>query len=146
MFSSSDLPSDHPDYRPSNVLDHFHAIGRQRLQDELDRQEYFAALKSNDPELLSKPISLRVPAYKVSALDAVAASMSITRQDLILALVDAGIAAAITGYASGNNPNDHHVLEQENAIEHLKSIEGISDLSRSYLNSSLISFFGDHHD
>jgi hypothetical protein len=59
--------------------------------------------------------------------------------------VDAGIAAALTGYASGNDPCSS-LNDQELAIEHLKSIEGISDLSRSYLNSALMSFFGDHHD
>jgi predicted DNA binding CopG/RHH family protein len=99
-------------------------------------------LPLNHPELETKPISMRLPIYKVAALESIASKMGMTRQDLIMRLVEHGLGSAIAGYAMGW-ASEFETPEQV-AFDFLKEMDSLSEVSKNYLIDAVAESFGLH--
>ena len=58
------------------------------------------------PEYESKPITVRLPAYQLAAIDALASVGHMTRQEFLSNLIESSIGEAIVGLAEGLTPHD----------------------------------------
>jgi hypothetical protein len=95
---------------------------------------------SSNPELATKPLSMRLPLYKIAALEAIAVKMSITRQELILKLVECSLGSAISGYVMGWEENDSTLIQ--NSMDFVNEIDSISSHSKHYLQELVLASHG----
>lgn len=100
------------------------------------------ATTSSIPELATKPLSMRLPLYKIAALEAVAVKMSITRQELILKLIESTLGSAISGYAMGWSENNSTILQD--SLDFVYEIDSISPFSKKYLERLVLEFHDIH--
>lgn len=133
------LPN-YPDLHcPKDTTNLFYDLGLAQLHEDIEVND--SSQQSENPEFLYKATSIRIPVYKISAIDAVASQFGMTRQDFIMHLVDSSIGSAISGYVQGYNqcsPERPEVI----ASQFLADIDGISDVAKEYLADRLMPALG----
>lgn len=92
-----------PDYTPKDPQNHFYSIGSKLFEEMVEHAE---SLSPSTPDYESKPFTVRLPAYQLSAIDALASVAQMTRQEFISNLIESAIGESIVGLAQGLNPDD----------------------------------------
>ncbi|XID76132.1 hypothetical protein ACF3NA_11025 (plasmid) [Alkanindiges sp. WGS2144] len=90
-----------PDYTPKDPENHFYQIGINLLEEEIEQVPSIPV----SPEYELKPITLRLPAYQIAVIDAVASAGEMTRQEFLSHLFESSIGGAFIGLASGFSPS-----------------------------------------
>lgn len=121
----------------------FSSLGNERFEELAEQQEV-----QLPPDYENKPTTIRLPVYKLDALDTFARALSIPRQALIERLIDSAIGDALDGYASGfgENLTDWHA--EHGPVEWVSGLDHPSDLSRGYLMDALgysLGLIGENH-
>lgn len=120
-----------------SVYERFLEIAEDQIERAIAEAEDLPQPSTVDPDLVTKPVSMRLPMYKIAALDAVALKMGLNRQELLVSLIENALPSAIAGYvyawnSVGNKPNPESHLY---CNEFVNEMEGISDRTRLYLHS-----------
>lgn len=115
----------------------FQTIGHDRFQEMIENQEHYSQIVEE-----TKATTVRLPAYKIDALDTFATGLGITRQALISNLIESALGDAITGFCDGfcQNFTDYH--SEHSCFEWLSRLDHASEQSRDYLYSAVKSSFG----
>ena len=92
-----------PDYTPKDPQNHFYSIGSKLFEEMIEHAE---SLSPSSPDYESKPFTVRLPAYQLAAIDALAAVGQMTRQEFLSNLIESSIGEAIVGLAEGLTPHD----------------------------------------
>lgn len=115
----------------------FSSLGNERFE-ELVADEHVQI----PPDFESKPTTIRLPVYKLDALDTFARALSVPRQALIERLIDSALGDALDGYANGFGSNFVEFRPEQGAIDFVSGLDHPSDLSRSYLMDALMRSLG----
>jgi hypothetical protein len=108
----------------------FASLGRERFEELLEQEEPH---EQPSPELEGTMTSLRIPLFKIRALDTVARSMGLSRQALILMLVDSAIGDAITAYAEAFGDNFVEFHPVQGCLDFVSKLDHVGNLDRAYL-------------
>lgn len=92
-----------PDYLPKDPQNHFYKIGASLFEEMVEHAESTSPVS---PDYESKAFTLRLPAYQLAAIDALAAVGQMTRQEFLFNLIKSAIGEAIVGLAEGLTPHD----------------------------------------
>jgi hypothetical protein len=120
----------------------FSSLGSERFEEIVLSQEVHLA-----PDFENKPTTIRLPVYKLDALDTFARALSIPRQALIERLIDSALGDALDGYACGFGENFSEWHPEHGPIEWLSGLDHPSDISRGYLMDAIKRSLGleEHH-
>jgi hypothetical protein len=110
----------------------FSSLGHERFEELVATQE-----PELPPEFENKPTTIRLPIFKLDALDSLARALSIPRQALIERLIDSALGDAVSGYAHGFGENFTDYQEEHFCLEWVSKLDHPSDVSRNYLMSAV---------
>jgi hypothetical protein len=128
----------------SDAFKEFTHIGNERFQKMVDDQNP----PVGDPVIESRATTIRLPSFKIDALDTVAREIGLTRQDFLATLIEAALGDAITGFSHGFGENFTDYQPEHFALKWVGDLEHPSDASRAYLFSVVersLGLNGDHH-
>lgn len=111
----------------------FSHIGNERFQKMVDEQNPSVV----DPVIESRATTIRLPSFKIDALDTVAREIGLTRQDFLATLIESALGDAITGFSHGFGENFTDYQPEHYALKWVNDLEHSSDSSRAYLLSAV---------
>jgi hypothetical protein len=128
----------------SDAFKSFESLGHERFQKMADEQNP----PVGEPVLESRATTIRLPSFKLDALDTVAREIGLTRQDFLGLLIESALGDAICGFSHGFGENflDYH--PEQHALEWLGKLDHTSPASRAYLFATLeqsLGLNGEHH-
>ena len=102
---------------------------------------------ANDPDNEIKSFTVRLPAYQMLVVDALASAAAMTRQNFLAALIDSSIGQAAAGLAAGFNPESEpdqaafsFVFEERFKSLPIKSQEYLIDATSAAVGLACIPF------
>jgi hypothetical protein len=123
----------------------FAHLGASKAQLEIESNE-----NGSLPTSEIKPFTTKAPSYVIDALDAVAGHMGMTRNALVLNLIDHYLASAFEEYSISYNAQftDGHTSEQDVLDDLSKMLKTSPDEASRYLERLVIGHlgFGDQLD
>jgi hypothetical protein len=123
---------------PSESYKVFNSLGRDRFDEMIHEQDAAESV----PVIPNRAITIRMDAFKVEGIDAVARSVGLNRQDFLIMLIEAALGDAIEGFSHGFGDNFTDFHPEHTAISFVGQLEDLTPNASVYLNGLLAKSMG----
>lgn len=128
----------------SDAFKAFQHLGNDLFQKLVDEQNP----PVGEPVLESRATTIRLPSFKLDALDTVARRIGFTRQDFLAELIEAALGDAICGFAHGFGENFTDYQHEQYILGWVGELDHSTPASRAYLFlivEQSLGLNGEHH-